>query len=80
MWERDLSTLEWPRDLWKLALCFAGGLHEAKLRSGIFLTGHKARCVVYSSLVGGRGDGSPGTNLGSSAIWRHAGGDVGQDR
>lgn len=42
--------------------------------------GYKACCVVYSSPVGGRGDGSPGTNLGSSAIWHNPGGDVGQDR
>lgn len=33
----------------------------SQLGTGIFLTVHKASCVAYISLVGGRREGSPGT-------------------
>lgn len=29
VWARDRSMLEWPPDLWKLAMCFAGRLRKA---------------------------------------------------
>ena len=48
----------WPLEA-SCVLCRWAALSQSGV--GIFLTAHKASCVAYVSLVGGRRDGSPGT-------------------
>lgn len=78
VWEGDMSVTEWPRDLWKPAVCFAGGLHEADWELA-FADGPQSKlCGLHFSGGWEMKWQSRDEILGNSAIWHHVGGNAGQ--